>query len=375
MARLLQRELKMSTSIFSSRKLLWLICFLMLGLALVFLTVHMQSKDTAIFNIHAKPGDLNEDTLQDKEVQTVVDKVQSSKLKHQDIPSETTANSVKQYQHNEVHRKDEVDNSGAINYLVQYKKLFGDTATKVPLADPNHEDTITTWWQAAAMIDWYINSPLRHNCENKVAYGNWHVCQDKPYTVKPPCLVYSFGINFDFSFDDAMAKLGCEVHSFDPSMNQSDHKRDINSTFHNLGLSNTNTDGFIARKDSYVTSKQVWKMRTLKSVKKMLGHEKRVIDVLKIDIEGHEWDVVDNLMETNMFPSIRQFMLEFHLFPDWPVKEDYVYLYKIYTRLREMGFREYSVGPHPKTLNTEHFNNQGDSEFVNAFFSAGENWR
>lgn len=47
------------------------------------------------------------------------------------------------------------------DYLVQYKKLFGDTATKVPLADPNHEDTITTWWQAAAMIDWYINHILR----------------------------------------------------------------------------------------------------------------------------------------------------------------------------------------------------------------------
>lgn len=136
----------------------------------------------------------------------------------------------------------------------------------------------------------------------------------------------------------------------------------------------------------------------------------RVIDVLKIDVEGHEWDVIDNLMETNMFPSIRQFMLEFHLFPDWPVQEDYVYLYKvvhflttyhfsdwflnilcliesssvfliscfvyvqIYTRLREMGFREFSVGPHPKTLDVKHFNNQGDSEFVNAFFSAGDNW-
>ena len=30
------------------------------------------------------------------------------------------------------------------------------------------------------------------------------------------CLVYSFGVGEDFTFDDAMAKRGCEVHSFDP---------------------------------------------------------------------------------------------------------------------------------------------------------------
>ncbi|CAL1547638.1 unnamed protein product [Lymnaea stagnalis] len=265
--------------------------------------------------------------------------------------------------------KDIFDNSNAIKYLQSYAELFKGKDEDLQDADPNNPESIKTWWQAAAMIDWYINTPLRYKCKKKVAYGNWHVCQDPPYSVKPPCLVYSFGINFDFSFDDAMAKLGCEVHSFDPSMEWEDKKRGPNSTFHNLGLSNKNTDGFNPRKDMYVTKKQIWKMRTIKSVMKELGHEQRTIDVLKIDIEGYEWDVIDNMMETDVFKYIRQFMLEFHLFRDWPVKEDYVYLYKIYTRLREMGFREFSIGPHPKTLKANSFNNQGDSEYVNAFFN------
>ena len=107
-----------------------------------------------------------------------------------------------------------------------------------------------------------------------------------------------------------MGKLGCEVHSFDPSMNTSSHRRSANVMFHNIGLGNFNSDAFDPRQDIYVKDNQKWKMRTLKSVVQMLGHENRVIDVLKIDIEGHEWAVVENLIETGMFPFVRQFMLE-----------------------------------------------------------------
>ncbi|BFZ06268.1 hypothetical protein BsWGS_09307 [Bradybaena similaris] len=264
-----------------------------------------------------------------------------------------------------------VDNSGAVQYLEEYQNLF-TTDHLTMTADPNNPKTITTWWQAAAMIDWYINTPLRYRCRRKITVGNWHICQDSPFTVKPPCLVYSFGINFDFSFDDAMARIGCEVHSFDPSMKMMDHKRRGHSTFHNMGLGSYNTNAYIPRADTYVTNNQTWKMRTAKAVMKELGHENRVIDVFKMDIEGYEWAVLANMMETGVFRYIRQFMLEIHLFPDFPLKQDYVYIYTVYTKLREMGFREFTIGPHPKNLEVNAFNNQGDVEFVNVLFSKAE---
>ncbi|XP_048254963.1 uncharacterized protein LOC124135313 isoform X2 [Haliotis rufescens] len=53
----------------------------------------------------------------------------------------------------------------------------------------------------------------------KLKDGGWEVCHDQQYRIPNNCLVYSAGINNDFSFDDAIAKqYGCKVHSFDPSV-------------------------------------------------------------------------------------------------------------------------------------------------------------
>lgn len=102
-----------------------------------------------------------------------------------------------QVQRSEV--KDIADNSKAIEYLNKYKGLF-DKDAKTLTADPNKPETITLWWHAVAMIDYFINTPLRYSCNKRQMRGNWGVCQDKPFDVKPPCLVYSFGINWDFRY-------------------------------------------------------------------------------------------------------------------------------------------------------------------------------
>lgn len=39
----------------------------------------------------------------------------------------------------------------------------------------------------------YLSGHVRYTCKNISAMGNWHICQDKPFTIQPPCLVYSFG--------------------------------------------------------------------------------------------------------------------------------------------------------------------------------------
>ncbi|CAG5129790.1 unnamed protein product, partial [Candidula unifasciata] len=72
------------------------------------------------------------------------------------------------------------------------------------------------WWEWACLIEAEWKKGVEVSCTDLRKKGNYYICFDKPLGPKPPCLVYSFGIDNDFSFDDAMAEAGCEVFSFDP---------------------------------------------------------------------------------------------------------------------------------------------------------------
>lgn len=272
------------------------------------------------------------------------------------------------------------------NFYQIYERFFSSTyngtkgPTKVQLPNStrcnlNWEIPDPTWWEAAAMIDCFIHQTNRYQCGNLVAMGNWKICQDKPYDVKPSCLVYSFGINYDYSFDDAMGKVGCEVHSFDPSMNITDHKRSTKVIFHKWGIAGFDKGGFNSgtviykgKPPEHMTKKEKltnWTVRTLKSIKDMLGHHHKLIDVLKIDIEGTEWAVLIDMFETDMIYGVRQLLVEWHLFTTWPPRDEYTKFYHAYMKLRQAGFKEYHVEPcchqvSPKVLNT-----QGHAFFVN----------
>ena len=49
-------------------------------------------------------------------------------------------------------------------------------------------------------------------------------------------------------------------------------------------------------------------MKTLKDIMNELGHKH--IDILKLDIEGSEYDVIENILNDNI--SITQITIEFH---------------------------------------------------------------
>ena len=285
------------------------------------------------------------------------------------VQSNETTNTENDY-YEEYEDDTDISRERAMPFIEKYRKLFSGSPLD-PRVDPNNPDTITTWWQAAAMIHFYLHDSQkfpRYTCRKWAWRGNWPVCDDSYFRVTPPCLVYSFGIAFDFRFDDAMGRLGCEVHSFDPSMKVKSHRRSENVTFHNLGLGAADSDNFGARHDVYVREEQRWSVRTLASLKEKLGHQDRLIDVLKVDIEGYEWAVVEDVMESGLFKLVKQFLVEWHLFPSFPAKQEYVHLYKLITGLRQMGFREFAGSTHQTRLEYEGFNNQGESFFVNEYF-------
>jgi hypothetical protein len=77
-----------------------------------------------------------------------------------------------------------------------------------------------------------INMPLQSVCTvGKFFGGQWldkcgaldghkFVCLDKFYAdvQSGNCLIYSFGIADDWTFEEAMAELGCTIRTFDPTI-------------------------------------------------------------------------------------------------------------------------------------------------------------
>ena len=137
--------------------------------------------------------------------------------------------------------------------------------------------------------------------------GHKAVCLDKFIApVYGQCLVYSFGINNQWSFDEAMEQFGCQVYSFDPSMGVKDHNRTKKIHFYNLGLSGT--DG--------LNPSTGWSMKTASSIYEMLSNShgsSALIDVLKMDIEYSEWDAIPQMLRSGFLTEkVKQLAVEIH---------------------------------------------------------------
>ncbi|XP_025085907.1 uncharacterized protein LOC112559135 isoform X3 [Pomacea canaliculata] len=203
------------------------------------------------------------------------------------------------------------------------------------------------WWGRACDMesDW---SRERYQCQDKRQMGNWPVCFDKNLIPQSNCLVYSFGIDYDFRFDDAMANIGCTVYSFDPSMlDTPDHKRGDRVFFKRMGISDKDDDHFVPRVDEYVEKRRAvngWPMRRLQTILDQLGHKKEQLTVLKLDIEGYEWDVTRDLLDSGILSSVPQFLVEWHLFTDFPPRERVPDAVDTYFRVSDMGFQLFSTG-------------------------------
>lgn len=154
----------------------------------------------------------------------------------------------------------------------------------------------------------YFVSTMTVNCQDQAHLGppedgGWDVCLDPRFNIRRPCLVYSFGINNDFRFENAIEELlHCEVHAFDPSMQVESHQYSANGYFHDYGIDSIDT----------TVTKGNWRLRRLQSIMKELGHEDRTIDYLKMDIEFSEWPVLYDLISTRLIDRVRQLALEIH---------------------------------------------------------------
>lgn len=156
--------------------------------------------------------------------------------------------------------------------------------------------------------------------------GRWFVHPDK---LSSESTIYSIGVGYDISFDlDLIHKFGCKVHAFDPTTLScewlSRQKLPPEFIFHKIGLANFDGKATFSLPPGHSVSFVIGEsqgsdqmceaeVKTLPTIMKSLGHHQ--IDLLKVDIEGAEYDIIPDLVKA---PVIKQLLIEFHsrMFPD-----------------------------------------------------------
>lgn len=119
------------------------------------------------------------------------------------------------------------------------------------------------------------------------------------------CLVYSVApqgdLKFEYGLRQMLGREFCEIHVFDNSKHFKTYK-DLegldNVHFHRWGFEPSdkpsNNRGFM----------------TLQETIEALGHEKRVIDIFKIDCDNCEWDIYSDWFNSNVV--MMQIIVETH---------------------------------------------------------------
>eukprot|EP00760_Papus_ankaliazontas_P034362 PhM_4_TR7149/c0_g1_i1/m.78318 len=173
--------------------------------------------------------------------------------------------------------------------------------------------------------------------------GKW-MC-GVPYLLQhPTCVVYSFGSNGNRVFETALLNMTqhCVIHTFDPNHNYKALYTDPRNTFEPLWLSARPT-----RKAEQYEGGRRAKVETLEQIMQRLGHDR--LDVLKIDVEGAEYEVLKVFRNRPRDkPLAMQIQLETH-FPEagkgrcW----DLVKLARFQAYLTEAGYLLFYKEPNP----------------------------
>jgi FkbM family methyltransferase len=153
-------------------------------------------------------------------------------------------------------------------------------------------------------------------------YGGWNVSVD---LLGPDSVVYSFGVGEDITFDlGLIAKFGLTIHAFDPTPRSIEwiRRQSLPEGFHFEPVGIGDYDGelsfFLPSNPMHVSMSIVHQSQSaspvrlpvcrLSTLARNLRHTS--IDVLKMDIEGAEYGVLEDILQSEI--RISQILVEFH---------------------------------------------------------------
>lgn len=166
-----------------------------------------------------------------------------------------------------------------------------------------------------------IKPPLERHGSN---YGGWCIHKN---SLTSSSIVYSFGLGEDISFDLSLNKrYGCQVHGFDPTPRAIEYvsrRKLSNLVLHAYGLAGkTGMMAFYLPANKRHVSGSIIQTPLLKSIGTpvllkrladiMLELKHAHVNLLKMDIEGAEYQVIQNIQEESLSEKIDQWLIEFH---------------------------------------------------------------
>jgi FkbM family methyltransferase len=154
-------------------------------------------------------------------------------------------------------------------------------------------------------------------------YGRWPLV---PAKMAEHSVIYSFGVGQDISFDlEAINLFQCRVFAFDPTPKAVQWIRQQHTPpqfqFFELGIgacvgemtfhspkTKSHVSYTVSDRAASTTNSVVAPVADLRTIMQRLNHSR--IDVLKLDVEGAEYAVIDSLRNQGILPQ--QLMIEFH---------------------------------------------------------------
>jgi FkbM family methyltransferase len=150
------------------------------------------------------------------------------------------------------------------------------------------------------------------------SYGGWSVYAK---ALNSQSIVYSFGVGEDISFDlDLMRQHNCPIYAFDPTprsiawVKSQSLPPEFRLQEYGIAAYDGNANFFAPENPSHISHTMLQKegaaitvpVKRLKTIMRELEHSH--LDLLKMDIEGAEYAVLEDILDI----PIKQLLVEFH---------------------------------------------------------------